>query len=231
VITVSDNGIGISDEMLSAIFNMFTQVDYSLERAQAGLGVGLTLARHLVELHDGTIEAHSDGLGRGSRFVVRLPLAAHIAADPVIQPPTHTHSQHSAGAHRILVVDDNVDFALSLKSLLESLGNEVAVAHDGPQALDVVTTFETDFAFLDVGLPGLNGYELVQRLRTQPNASKAVCIAVTGWGQDKDRQRSRDAGFDYHLTKPVELADVEAILRAESPKSWRSHSGPVVRAP
>jgi signal transduction histidine kinase len=208
-VAVSDNGIGLSPETLTVIFDMFTQADYSLERAQAGLGVGLTLARRLIELHGGTLNAHSEGLGRGSRFVVRLPLPADHgqAAGAASTLPGGTSRRH-----RVLLVDDNVDFAASLAELLKALDHEVRVAHDAEQALGVVSQFKPDFAFLDIGLPRMNGYDLARRLREQPATADAVLVAITGWGQDRDRKRSSEAGFQHHLVKPVELSQIESIF-------------------
>jgi signal transduction histidine kinase/ActR/RegA family two-component response regulator len=215
VIEVADDGIGIAPDMLPAIFEMFTQVDMSLERSQAGLGVGLTLAKHLVDLHGGEITAHSDGLGKGSTFTVRLPAIStlsivHRAAEP-------RDVSDGEPRHRILVVDDNVDFVDSLATLLRSRGHDVRTANDGPNALEVAATFAPTFAFLDIGLPKMSGYELAQRMRSQPPTASTVLIAVTGWGQNKDRQRAREAGFDHHLVKPVDFEQVEALVR----ESWR----------
>ncbi|HZQ60719.1 MAG TPA: ATP-binding protein [Casimicrobiaceae bacterium] len=220
VITVTDNGIGIAPGMQHAIFDMFTQVDHSLERSHAGLGVGLTLARRLVELHGGTIEAKSDGLNRGSQFQVSLPVAA-TATEPQTAP------QDAAGTgavngHRILVADDNVDFADSFALILRMLGNEVRVTHDGAEALQMAKTFEPEFCFLDIGLPKINGYDLAERLRAAAETRNSTLIAVTGWGQDKDRQRAHAAGFDHHMVKPVDAQAIEALLRSASKASTGS---------
>jgi len=210
-VAVTDNGIGIAPEMQSAIFDMFTQVDRSLERTHAGLGVGLTLARRLIELHGGTIEAHSDGLDRGSEFVVKLHAAPAAstpdgdARDDGAMGPVH--------GHRILVADDNIDFAESFALILRMLGNEVRVVHDGAQALTEAAAFEPRFCFLDIGLPKVNGYDLARRLRGSPQTRSATLIAVTGWGQDKDRQRAQQAGFDHHMVKPVDPQEIETLLR------------------
>jgi signal transduction histidine kinase/CheY-like chemotaxis protein len=211
VVRVMDNGIGIPAEMLATVFDMFTQVDKSLERSQAGLGVGLTLARRLVELHGGTLKAQSRGRGQGSCFVIQLPLATDIARD----------DGRSSGAaeepplvcHRILLADDNIDFALTLATLLRGLGHEVLVTHDGEQALQVAEGFRPDFAFLDIGLPKRNGYELARGLRESAVTVRSILVAVTGWGQEKDRQLAAQAGFDHHLVKPVQLAQIQEILR------------------
>ncbi len=214
-VRVIDNGIGLSPAMLSRVFDMFTQVDYSLERSNAGLGVGLTLARRLVELHDGKLEALSDGPDQGSTFVATLPLAVAGApldsstAEPDVVPERR---------FRILLADDNVDFSSSLATMLRSLGHELLVAEDGLRALEAAPSFQPDFAFLDIGLPGLNGYALARALRANPATSATVMVAVTGWGQERDRQLAQDAGFDHHLVKPVEPAKIREVLA----RRWRT---------
>lgn len=214
VVEVSDNGIGIATEMLPEIFQMFTQVDYSLERAHAGLGVGLALSKHLVELHGGSLVAMSDGIGSGSVFRVTLN-TVECPADVLMDPVAN---QNDTVSHRILLVDDNVDFVASMASLLTLLGHEVQTVNDGVSALTVAADFVPDYAFLDIGMPGLNGYDLARRLRELPATTHCVLTAVTGWGQDKDRALSRAAGFDYHLVKPVELARILEVLEAEPRK-------------
>jgi two-component system, sensor histidine kinase len=211
VVRVMDNGIGIPAEMLATVFDMFTQVDKSLERSQAGLGVGLTLARRLAELHGGTLEAHSGGQGQGSCFAIRLPLATDIARDDGLLPCLA--EEPPLVCHRILLADDNVDFALTLATLLRGLGHEVLVTHDGEQALQAADGFRPDFAFLDIGLPKRNGYELARGLRESAITARSILVAVTGWGQEKDRQLAAQAGFDHHLVKPVQLAQIQEILR------------------
>ena len=200
--------------MLARVFDMFTQVDYSLERSNAGLGVGLTLARRLVELHDGKLEAFSEGPDKGSSFVATLPLA--VAAAPPARgrtAPEDLPERH----FRILLADDNVDFSSSLATLLRSLGHELLVAEDGLRALEAAPSFQPDFAFLDIGLPGLNGYALARALRANPATSDTVLVAITGWGQERDRQLAMEAGFDHHLVKPVEPAKIREVLARE----WR----------
>ncbi|HVL55201.1 MAG TPA: ATP-binding protein [Burkholderiaceae bacterium] len=211
VVRVGDTGIGLSPEALSQIFEMFAQVDQSLERVQAGLGVGLTLARRLVELHGGTISAHSAGLGRGSEFVVRLPLAPSVQA---VSPHAVHVPRAGTSRLRILLADDNVDFASSFALLLRSAGHEVRVVHDGAAALAMAAEFRPQVAILDIGLPAMNGYELARRIREQTETADTLLIAVTGWGQDKDRRQAREAGFDHHLVKPVEPGQIEAILES-----------------
>jgi signal transduction histidine kinase/ActR/RegA family two-component response regulator len=211
-VQVSDSGVGIAPDMLSSIFDMFVQVDQSLERGMAGLGVGLTLARQLVELHGGRIEVHSAGLGCGSEFSVWLP--AQVAQAPLAVPPTPAADVATGAGHRILVADDNVDFATSLRSLLETLGHTVSVAHDGHTALALAAAVRPDFVFLDIGMPGLNGYELAQALREWPATRHSVLVAITGWGQQQDREKARACGIDHHLTKPVDVNQLMPILAA-----------------
>ena len=213
-VRVIDNGIGLTPAMLGRVFDMFAQVDYSLERSNAGLGVGLTLARRLVELHEGRLEAFSEGTDKGSTFVATLPLAAAAGPQPAVQAAPETTPERSL---RILLADDNVDFSSSLATLLRSLGHELLVADDGLRALEAAPSFQPDFAFLDIGLPGLNGYALARALRTNPATSDTVLVAVTGWGQERDRQLAQEAGFDHHMVKPVEPAKIREVLLRE----WR----------
>ena len=208
-VSINDAGIGIDPESLSRIFDMFVQVDVSLDRSTAGLGVGLTLARRLAELHGGTLEASSAGVGQGSTFVVRLPLSTLHLDD------TQRDARDPSAAHpekRVLLADDNQDFATSLAEILVARGHEVRVARDGEEALRVAAEFRPDVAFLDIGMPKLHGYEVARRMRADPALAACTLVAVTGWGQESDRQRSREAGFDRHLTKPVNPADIESIL-------------------
>jgi signal transduction histidine kinase/ActR/RegA family two-component response regulator len=214
VVRVRDTGIGLDERSVANIFDMFVQVDRSLTRAQAGLGVGLTLARRLFALHGGTITAYSAGLGRGSEFVVRVPLAREGARP---EAPAAPREPRAAGTRRVLIADDNAEFADSLAALLGARGHEVRVAHDGAQALREVETFTPEFALLDIGMPKVHGYELARRLRERAATANCVLVAVTGWGQEDDRRRAREAGFDRHLVKPVDPSDIEAIL-AEAPE-------------
>jgi CheY-like chemotaxis protein len=208
VVRVRDNGIGLAPESLAAIFDMFVQVDRTLERAQAGLGVGLTLSRQLVTLHGGTLAAKSEGVGKGSEFTVRLRLAG--ATLPEVDPATPR--ARATQSRRILLADDNTDFANSLAAVLSSRGHDVRVAHDGAEALATAARFTPDFAFLDIGMPKVHGYEVARRLRELPATAECVLVAVTGWGQEDDRKRAREAGFDRHLVKPVDPADIDTIL-------------------
>jgi signal transduction histidine kinase/ActR/RegA family two-component response regulator len=209
VVRVRDNGIGIAPEMLHAVFDLFAQAERSLDRAEGGLGIGLTLVRNLVEMHGGTVEAHSAGVDRGAEFVVRLP-AAPVAAAPRAAPPAAAAA--TAEPLRVLVVDDNHDAAASLASLLTIWGERVAVAHDGQAALDTARTFAPHVVLLDIGLPGLDGYEVARRLRAQPTRTRAVLIALSGYGQAEDERRAREAGFDHHLVKPVDPEVIRELL-------------------
>jgi PAS domain S-box-containing protein len=207
---VRDTGIGIPPDMLGKIFELFTQVDRSLDRSQGGLGIGLTLVRTLTEMHKGRVEAFSDGPGRGSEFVVRLP----VLRPGSLPSPAKTADgrAHGPAARRILVVDDNVDAAESLALLLQIGGHEVRTAHDGPAVLSLAKTYLPEIIFLDIGLPGMDGYEIARRLRQQGETARALLVAVTGYGQEEDRRRSQEAGFDHHLTKPVNPQDLQSLL-------------------
>ncbi|MGQ9425568.1 ATP-binding protein [Gilvimarinus sp. F26214L] len=206
--SVSDTGIGIAADRLDDVFDMFTQVDQSLERSYQGLGVGLALSRRLVELHGGELQVASEGPGRGSTFTVRLDRVEAPAAPLQSEAAPAPQSR----GRRILLVDDNVDFVDTMAALLADLGHEVLVLHDARAALEKAPRFAPEFAFLDIGMPGMSGYDLAHQLRRLPEMESCILIAATGWGQSKDLERSRKAGFDHHLVKPVELADVLAII-------------------
>jgi CheY-like chemotaxis protein/two-component sensor histidine kinase len=210
VVRVRDNGIGLTHEAIGTIFDMFVQVDRSLERSQAGLGVGLTLARRLVELHDGTIEARSDGVDKGAELVVRLPVSNARLTDGAARRA----GGPDAAARRILLADDNIDFATSLGQLLSARGHDVRIVHDGEEALREAKSFAPEVAFVDIGMPKVHGYEVARQLRSLPSTAGALLVAVTGWGQEDDRKRAREAGFDRHLVKPVDPADIEQILES-----------------
>jgi len=210
VVNVRDNGVGIPANMLSRIFDMFTQVDRSLEHSQGGLGIGLTLVRRLVEMHDGSIEARSDGPNKGSEFVVRLPLL--IPATDETPPPSDGATVKSLRKSRILVVDDNKDSADTLAMLLRLKGNDIRIAYDGLEALEVAELFQPAIVLLDIGLPKLNGYDVARRIRQQPWGRDVVLVALTGWGNDEDRHLSQEAGFNLHIVKPVELVSLEKLL-------------------
>jgi signal transduction histidine kinase/ActR/RegA family two-component response regulator/PAS domain-containing protein len=237
VVTVRDNGVGIPGDRLDSIFDMFTQVDRSLERTQGGLGIGLTLVRRLVQEHGGRVVARSDGEGRGSEFEVRLPVL-EVAPDAasteypaaVSRPgapvssvatlPVAGNGHRTGPRRRALVVDDNVDSAESLAILLEATGNETRTAHDGREAIAAAEAFKPQVVFLDIGMPHLNGYDTARRIREQPWGRNIVLVAVTGWGQEEDRRRSKDAGFDAHLVKPADYTEVSRLLA-----SVRGHPG------
>ena len=211
VVSISDNGIGIAPEMLARIFGLFTQADRSLDRAQGGLGIGLFICKQLIELHGGNVTAHSDGIGHGALFTVRLPLLRHEQEILPRQPTTPARVAEPAIAKRVLVVDDNVDAAVTLSWLIGQQGYAVRVAHDGSEALQAARDFRPDILLLDLGLPGIDGYELARRLRSDGFTS-ARMIAISGYARDSDVESSRLAGFDHHFAKPVEFADLIAAL-------------------
>ncbi|WP_439628310.1 PAS domain S-box protein [Gemmata sp.] len=214
VVSVKDTGVGIPPDMLPKVFDLFTQVDRSLEKSQGGLGIGLSLVRRLVDMHGGTVEARSDGHGKGSEFVVRVPV---VAADRPVEPPAEDGGAARPSARRILVADDNVDSADSLGQLLELFGNEVRTANDGLAAVAVAGDFRPDLILLDIGMPRLNGYETCRRIREQAWGGTAYIVALTGWGQDDDKRRSKEAGFDHHMVKPVDPAALERLLAGLQP--------------
>ncbi|MCE9554717.1 MAG: PAS domain S-box protein [Planctomycetes bacterium] len=209
VLRVQDNGIGIASKLLPRLFDMFMQVDTSLERSISGLGIGLTLVKNLVELHGGTVEVHSDGIGQGSEFVVRLPI---LEEAPIVPPAVPTAGEPTTLACRILVVDDNRDSAKSLAMLLTLSDNETRTAYDGLEALEAAATFRPNVILLDIGLPKLNGFEVCRHIRLQTWGKDMVLVALTGWGQDEDRQKSLDAGFNAHMVKPVGHAALTKLL-------------------
>ncbi len=209
VITVEDRGIGLSEGMLSEAFELFAQGERAPDRRQGGLGIGLSLVKKLVELHHGSVTAASPGLGAGSTFMVRLP--ALVDGERPAQAPTAAAPNGERRALRILAVDDNVDAAESLAMLLRLDGHEVSVAHDGPHALELAAAERPEVILLDIGLPGMDGYEVCRRLRQLPRPQPRI-IAMTGYGQDKDRQRAAEAGFDEHTVKPVEYGKLAGLL-------------------
>ncbi|HXM38013.1 MAG TPA: ATP-binding protein [Gemmatimonadales bacterium] len=214
VIRVKDNGIGIAPDVLPTIFDMFTQAGLTVERAQGGLGVGLSLVERLVHLHGGTVSAHSEGPGMGSEFTVRLPTATKGHDHLPWQTAGAEQKAHAHVRCRVLVVDDNQDSADSLGMLLRMFGHEVRTAHDGVEGVTAAAAFQPDIAILDIGLPKLNGYEVAKQIRAQPWGKRVALVALTGWGQEEHRRRSREAGFDHHLTKPVEMDVLQEILTA-----------------
>ena len=216
VIRVRDSGVGIAADQLPRIFEMFVQVDTSLERSASGLGIGLSLVKSLVEMHGGTVAAHSAGLGQGSEFVVRLPILTESPAPP---PEPIIGKLPPATSRRILVVDDNRDSATSLALLLKLTGNETHTAYDGLEAVEAATMFKPDLILMDIGLPKLNGYEACRRIREQPGGKNIVLMALTGWGQEEDRQKSSQAGFNGHLVKPVDSAALMKQMAEMQPPS------------
>jgi signal transduction histidine kinase len=211
-IVVADTGIGIPADMLSFIFDMFTQLDRSLERPYSGLGVGLSLAKHLIELHGGTLEAASEGQGKGTRFTARLPGIVVFEPSPRGPDAADGRAPGAPARRRVLLADDNADFTSSFALMLRSMGHDVIEAYDGAEALHAARSIQPEIAFLDIGLPKMNGYELARRLREDPATRRIVLVAVTGWGQDGDRKLAAEAGFDLHLVKPVESAQIETIF-------------------
>jgi CheY-like chemotaxis protein len=208
VLRVRDTGVGIAPELLPRIFDLFTQANRTLDRAQGGLGIGLSLVQKLVELHGGKVAAHSAGLGQGSEFVVRLP-ALSSAGEPIA--PIEV-AQRSGKTSRVLVVDDNVDAADMLVMMLQMFGHEVKAAYSGQAALETAVEYQPDFVLLDIGLPDMTGYEVAQHLRQQQRIKNVSLIAMTGYGQDSDRQRSEEAGIDLHLVKPVDPKKLQVLL-------------------
>jgi PAS domain S-box-containing protein len=214
VLRVRDEGVGMAAELLPRVFNLFVQADHSLARTEGGLGIGLTLTKRLVELHGGTIEATSDGPGKGSEFTVRLPISEHPAA---ARPRGHG-GDSGRTARRVLVVDDNVDAAITVASLLKAWGHDVHVVHNGPAAIDAAGHYRPEIVLLDIGLPGMSGYEVARKLRRDPQHRGVLIAALTGYGQAEDRARSHAAGFDYHLTKPPDTSMLEQLV--SSPETF-----------
>ena len=221
VVSVRDSGIGLTEEECVRIFDLFVQVDASLERARGGLGIGLTLVRQLVEMHGGSVTVRSDGPDRGSEFVIRIPIATIDDGAVALQEPfAHAVIRRPL---RILIVDDNHDGADMLALTLSILGHHATAVYDPLKAIATAESFLPDIAFLDIGMPALNGYELAALLKSQPWASDILLVALTGWGQEENRQRSAAAGFNEHLVKPIELETIDRICqRALAEKSLES---------
>jgi len=214
-ISVTDTGIGIPPEAMGSLFGMFSQVRSSKDRSEGGLGIGLALAKGVIELHGGTIEAHSAGTERGSEFIIRLPLRREQArqAQPSARP-----GPERALRRRVLIADDNRDAAESLAMLLQMEGHEVTVVHDGREAITAFDKMRPDAALLDIGMPGLNGYEIARSIRRAPHGRDVTLIAVTGWGQENDKAQASEAGFNHHFTKPVEPEAITALLSRPADK-------------
>jgi signal transduction histidine kinase/CheY-like chemotaxis protein len=223
VVRVTDDGQGIAPELLRAIFDPFIQAQGDEGRSQEGLGIGLALVRGLAEAHGGTVTARSAGIGHGSEFVVRLPLVAD-APDATGPSPVKERDDYSVVSRRVLVVDDSADAAESLATLLRVKGHEVRTALDGREALKAVTGFRPEVVFLDIGLPGMSGYEVARRLREQPDANSTRLVALTGYGSDGDSERSKEFGFEAHLVKPCRIEDLEALL--QTPPETNGDVGP-----
>ncbi len=209
VLRVQDTGVGITPALLPRIFDLFTQAERSLDRSQGGLGIGLALVQRLTELHGGKVEV-SSVLGKGSNFIVRLPIL--LEENPGATTPAADNDEAPSRRLRVLVVDDNVDTVLSFSMLLNASGHEVLTAHDGPAAVKIANEMLPDAILLDIGLPGLNGYEVAKRIRLNPELNDVVLVALTGYGQDEDRQTSIQAGFNFHLVKPASFQQVKKIL-------------------
>jgi two-component system, chemotaxis family, CheB/CheR fusion protein len=212
VVAVRDHGMGISAEMMPRLFTLFAQASPALERAQGGLGIGLSLVRGLVELHGGTISAHSKGAGHGAEFIVRLPIGDPVGIEPDGDSGAVQTSAQTVPL-RVLVADDNRDSAASCAALLESCGHRVSVAHSGREAFELACNLRPDALLLDIGMPELNGYQLAQRIRATGWGRTATLVAITGWGQEHDKRRALEAGFDHHLTKPIDPNSLEGLLQ------------------
>jgi len=208
VVRIRDTGIGIAPEMLPHVFDMFTQAERALDRAEGGMGVGLTLSRRLVELHGGRIEARSEGLGKGAEFIVRLP----VPAQPIDAAVARPKAGHVEDRIRVLLVEDNRDLADSFRILMETLGHEIHVAREGMAGLDAARARPFDMILVDIGLPGMSGYEVARRLRVEPVTAKAVVVAVSGYGRDEDKREARAAGFDHYLVKPIDPGALQNLL-------------------
>jgi CheY-like chemotaxis protein/two-component sensor histidine kinase len=212
VITVQDSGIGLTPDMLPRVFDMFAQVDRSMERAQGGLGIGLALVKRLVEMHGGSVSATSDGPDLGCRFVVRLPLLPHPARAPRLDGG-HELTAHETDGLRVLVVDDNLDSAESLSQVMRILGYAVAVANDGAEAVEMAASWRPAVVLMDIGMPRMSGLEAARAIREHAGGDRPWLIALSGWGQAEDRRRSSEAGFDHHFVKPVDVESLIQLIR------------------
>jgi CheY-like chemotaxis protein/two-component sensor histidine kinase len=220
VIRVRDSGVGIPADMLPRVFDVFSQVDGTLSRAKGGLGIGLSLVKRLVELHGGTVEARSEGTGQGSEFIVRLPVPTRRQV-PVEQTRDDGVQRASVASLRILVVDDNRDAADSMALMLRIMGNDTRAVYGGRDALDAAADFRPDVVLLDIGMPDMSGHEVARLIRQRPGGTDTTLVAVTGWGQEEDRRRSKESGFDAHLAKPAPPAALTELL-ATLPRARRA---------
>jgi CheY-like chemotaxis protein/anti-sigma regulatory factor (Ser/Thr protein kinase) len=211
VIRVRDNGIGIPPSKLESVFQLFTQVNRTLDRAHEGLGIGLTVVKRLIEKHDGTVQAHSGGPGHGSEFVVRLPMIPCPVNERSVRADEINAAQPQQTC-RILVVDDNQDSAQSLAMMLEVMGHETEIAYDAFKAIDLASSYNPELILMDIGLPQMNGYDACRRIRNMDCGKSMSIVALTGWGQVEDQRRSMEAGFDRHLVKPVDLDALQKLL-------------------
>lgn len=214
-LAIRDDGLGIEPHMLAKIFDMFTQVRHSLDRSEGGLGIGLTVVQRLVQMHDGSVSAESAGIGQGSKFIVELPLAA----PPSFESPGDASPAVGHSSRRVLIVDDNRDSASTLAILLRHAGYETAIAYDGLSGVKVAQSFQPEVALLDIGLPGIDGYTLAQRLRSNQKLKHTLLVAVSGYGQPDDRRRSQEAGFDHHLVKPINSEHLLQLIHEASEHS------------
>jgi CheY-like chemotaxis protein len=215
LVRIRDNGVGIPQHLLSQVFEMFAQVDRSLEKSRGGLGIGLNIARRLAEMHGGSIEARSDGPGAGSEFTVRLPVIMSLVS--TLPAETGKGEVFMVTSHRVLIVDDHEGSAAMMGIMCRALGNDVRTAHDGIQAVEVAAEFRPDVIFLDIGMPRLNGYDACRRIREQPWSRDTMIVALTGWGQEEDRRQAEEAGFSRHLVKPVDPNTIRELLAELKP--------------
>ena len=227
-IAVKDNGVGIPAEKQHQVFEMFSQVNDPLNRGNTGLGIGLTLVKSLIDMHGGGIAVQSDGAGRGSEFIVTLPIAAACEESPVAQPLTESLSANepTSSSIRVLVVDDNAAASHMLSRIVQTLGNETQVAADGAQAIAAAEAFRPHVIFMDIGMPRMNGYEAAERLRQEPWGKDIVLVALTGWGQEEDRRRTQRAGFNHHLVKPADLDEVQQVLASVASQAQTNAPSP-----
>jgi CheY-like chemotaxis protein len=223
IVTIRDTGIGIPPDRLESVFEMFSQVESAISRSRGGLGIGLSLTQRLVQMHGGSVKAFSEGLGKGSRFHVQLPLV-HPDEGASPAPGAAQPSREATGSLRILIADDNVDAADTLAALLQVMGHEVQTVHDGEAAVAAAAQFTPQVVILDIGMPRMNGYEACRRIRAQPHEKRPMLVALTGWGQEQDLAQSQAAGFDWHLVKPIEAEALEKLLEAQVRGTLRSEA-------